>query len=227
MSQEPSESYLPPLPPPPPPPPPTLYPVPPREDPPYGPPPQEIAWHEVWNKAVFSPDQETYRALLSDPRAFPGRAYFWIAAVTTVVYLLQIASQSGWFAHDIVSPQGEAVPLWVMLLCVPFVPLLGVLGAVITTGIQHFVAMILGGVGEFNSVLYLYAAWFAPLELAAVVFQFVPVLGGLASIGLGLYGLALNVQTIRVTHEVDTGRAFLAVCWWLPVCCLCTLWALS
>jgi len=52
--------------------------------------------------------------------------------------------------------------------------------------------------------------------------SFVPVLGCISFV-LAFYGLALNVIAVKAVHRLDTGRAILAVLWWIPALCICAV----
>ena len=71
-------------------------------------------------------------------------------------------------------------------------------------------------------MIYAYASFTAPLSLISAAMGLIPVIG-CAGLFLGLYQLVLNVIAVKAVHQVDTGRAILAVFWWIPLLCICCL----
>lgn len=92
---------------------------------------------------------------------------------------------------------------------------IGFIGWVVTAGILHVVAKILGGKGVFTEMLVLMGFAALPNVFQAPIGLVVVLYGGLtgAFIALGLSGilaiwiLILNVLAIREAHKFSTGRA--------------------
>jgi hypothetical protein len=106
------------------------------------------------------------------------------------------------------------------VICVPVGAALAVVFLIISVGLQHLVARAIGGKGIFDDLVYASAAFAAPLSLISAALGMVPLLGCF-SIFLGLYALGLSVIAIKAVHRLDTGRAIIAVFWWIPVGALC------
>jgi len=80
-------------------------------------------------------------------------------------------------------------------------------------GLQFLGVRLFGGVGDFKSHAYLMALIQVPttiLGAAVSLLSFVPVIGfiaGLAGFGLSIYTIVVTVRSIKVVHNVTTGRA--------------------
>jgi tetratricopeptide (TPR) repeat protein len=80
-------------------------------------------------------------------------------------------------------------------------------------GLQYLGVRVFGGVGEFKAHVYMLALIQVPTTiLGAVVslISFLPRIGfiaGLAGLGLSIYTIIVMVRSIKVVHDVTTGRA--------------------
>lgn len=226
MSQDndqPSGSFLPP----PPPPPPPEY----EGAPDWGEKPKRkakrdqsgegLTWFEVWRMVVTQPGEESFETVLDDPQASARRGYTWVFVVAIVTGVLQLASQSLW--GGTVFNTGDTDVNFSPIcgvICLPVAAALAVLGVIIFSGIQNFIARLLGGQGEFDSMAYSYASFSAPISVISGLLGLIPYVGCFGFF-VGLYGLVLNVFAVKVVHRLDTGRALLTVFWWIPIGCVC------
>ncbi len=218
QNQEPQGSYLPPIPTPPPPPG-GGYML--GMGPSFTPPARSLEWSEVFQMALTQPNTDAYETILNDPHASTNRAYVWIVACYTVAWAIQYVGQMVWGRNPLSSSSGHASPV-LGIICLPFVGVLGLIAFLIGTGIQHLAAKLLGGKGTFDDMVYVNAAWTAPLSILSAVISLVPCINCFGFL-LSLYGLVLSVIGIRVVHQFETGRAVLAVFWWVPLLCLCVV----
>jgi len=172
---------------------------------------------EVWKSALTEAREETYARIAALPEATIGRAMLYIFLGSLVSGFLNVLASSGAFAS---MGGGNAFGsdmfgiAAAMLVC--GVPLIGVMGAFVFfvfAGLTNWVAGLFGGVGNFNQLSFALAAIIVPGMLAGGVlslFAMIPFLGfvfSLASLGLGLYLLYLEVLAIKGVHGLSTGQA--------------------
>ena len=187
---------------------------------------QMLTWFEVWKLVITEPKVESFETVLADPQASANRAYTWIFVTGLIGGVLNIGAQSVWGGtfSNIINTNNSNNSFNVSpicgVICVPVWAALAVVFLIITVGIQHLVARALGGKGILDDLIYAYAAFAAPMALISSGLGMIPLLCCL-SIFLGIYALALNVIAVKATHELDTGRAIIAVFWWIPVGVLC------
>ncbi|MBA2432018.1 MAG: YIP1 family protein [Chthoniobacterales bacterium] len=99
------------------------------------------------------------------------------------------------------------------LMFLIFLPVLVVIGTFIVSGVIHLCLMIVGGAKQsFETTLRVVAY----AGGSANVFQLVPVCGGMIA---GVYSLVLYCIGVASAHQIDTGRAVMAVLLPLLLCC--------
>ena len=174
------------------------------------------AWQEVWLQAITRPDVTVYRALLRDPQASPNRAYTWIFLGVMLAFVIQ-GVMAKIFSVNFTQEAYSNLSTVLLVVCAPVVGVLGILGFLIATAIQQFVATLLGGTGKFEDLLYLYAAFSIPLTLIQAVLALVPCLTWV----VGFYGLALSVIAVEAVNDFGWTKAIISVFWWIPVGCAC------
>jgi hypothetical protein len=89
-------------------------------------------------------------------------------------------------------------------------PILGFIGLMISAGLIHIFVALLGGeegYGETLSVLE-YASAISPINAAL---QFIPLIGSLAGLVLGLYALYVQTKGLSTFQNLSTGRALAAI----------------
>lgn len=96
-----------------------------------------------------------------------------------------------------------------MLCIAPLGAVLGVLFLAIIAGISNLIARAVGGTGSFGQLVYVFAAYLAPLTIISSVLGIVPILN-CVTIPLGFYGLFLNILAIKAVHELSWGKAILS-----------------
>lgn len=85
----------------------------------------------------------------------------------------------------------------------------GVIGLFIGAALIHIFVILFGGEGYGRTFAVLaYATALSPL---GALLGFIPILGALAGIVVGLYGLYVEVKGVEIFHGLTTGRAALAV----------------
>jgi hypothetical protein len=84
-----------------------------------------------------------------------------------------------------------------------FVPLFFFIGV----GIYYLLAKAFGGDGTFLRQGYAYLLFQVPLGIITSVLGLIPILGGLAALALGIYGVVLNIFSIMAVHRLSGGKA--------------------
>ena len=89
-------------------------------------------------------------------------------------------------------------------------PILGLIGLLISSAIIHVFVALLGGENGYSQTLSAmeYATALQPL---AVVFSFIPLLGSLVNLIVGLYTIFIQVKGIKNFQGLSTGRALAAI----------------
>lgn len=94
----------------------------------------------------------------------------------------------------------------------------GLIGFYLSNGMVYLAARVFGGSGDFNTQAYLQSLFAVPLGIASSllsVVSVIPTVGGCAfavvALALGIYSIVLNVRAIKVTHNLSTGTAVVAM----------------
>src|ERR1700730_7221921 len=105
-----------------------------------------------------------------------------------------------------------------LVLVIIFVPLLVVIGAFIHAAIVHVCLMLVGGAKQSFETTFRVICF----EVGSIYpFLLVPFCGGMIA---GIWGIVLRCIGLSRAHEIDTGRAVLAV--FLPLILCCGAWIL-
>jgi len=142
----------------------------------------------AWRRAVTRPNEATFRALIEDPAASPGRGLTWLAVAavfsvlfTTVGQLLVGALAAGALpaieGYGLIDPGLLAgVSLVSGLLCGLPASIAGtVLGILLFAAVVQFIAGAFGGQGRFAQMVYAQAAITAPLTILTALIGWIPV----------------------------------------------------
>ncbi len=173
--------------------------------------PYHLEWAVVWRYVLFHPSLETFRWLLSDPKANRQRAYRWVFAVGLLVsvpiYLrahFMLMSNPD-YARVFGEIYGRAIPAVFLLGSAFFTVLVRV-----SSGLIWLSARALGGQPNYNASAYLIGAFTAPLLLMAGVVAFLPLpdTAILASWGLlALWHWALTIPSIMTANQLNSIKA--------------------
>jgi hypothetical protein len=159
-------------------------------------------------QALTRPSVATFECLLREPNATPRRAYTWIAVTALVAYLLSWLLSAIWVGSlggGTLAENLEGVALH-SVCGAAVAPVAAVLGFIISVGLTHAVAGVLGGTGTYSELAYSYAAYQAPLALITAVLSASPYLSYL-SYAISLYLIILNVLAVKAVHGFGTGKA--------------------
>ncbi len=85
------------------------------------------------------------------------------------------------------------------------------LGFFIGNGITFLIARLFGGTGTFLELSYAVLLYWVPVQVVAAVFALVPYLGGIVSLGIGIYAIVLEVFAVAVSQRMTTGKAVAVV----------------
>lgn len=177
----------------------------------------------IWLAAITQPSQATYTAIYNQEGARTRIALLWIifsSLISVIISLIgkallpyhplnQLTNQpNGSVSADQTAQMMESIGwvsspwLWFFLGPLLF---LGMVGA------NHFIAVLLGGRGQFRPYSYLIAAIQAPLGLLMAVMNWVPFLGQCFTmlIGIGMY-IYFAIAT-QAAHQIGFMKALIAV----------------
>jgi len=100
-----------------------------------------------------------------------------------------------------------------MLIMVLLMPILLAIGTFISAGILHVCLMLLGGAKKPFTTTYQISCY---AYGAALVFQLVPVCGGVIA---GIYGIVLAIIGVKHAEGIETSKAVIAVLLPVVLCC--------
>jgi transcriptional regulator with XRE-family HTH domain len=175
-------------------------------------------WHEVWWIALTRPSVTAYEELAEDPRATSRRAYGWVVAsgllsgfvmssvgakhIELIVKLNQISGPSVW----------EFIKLQLFLYLAG--PVLAAVSSLfwlaLGVWLVQWIARALGGTGTYSRLIYLFAAFHAPLGPVQALTSVQSCLY-MAGWALWLYGVVLSVISVKAINKLGWGRAWVSV----------------
>src|SRR5205807_8708022 len=92
---------------------------------------------------------------------------------------------------------------------------LTIIGFFIGTGILYLIAKAFRGQGTFLAQGYANLLFNIPLGIVGGLAALVPILGTIVGLGIGIYGIVLNIFSIMAVHRLSGGKATAVVL--LPV----------
>lgn len=179
---------------------------------------RSLSTFDVWMTVTTVQDVKAYEETLDDPGAGLGRAFTWMAiagVVNALVFpiLFLINPQ---FSELASMPEFEQMTrsvnmsAFMVLLTVSMlfiVPIGSVVNLAITGGIQHFLAVMFGGTGNYTRTVYALAAFLAPMTIVTSIATVIPFVGQCLTLPLGIYNIVLNVRALKAAHSISTGAA--------------------
>lgn len=173
------------------------------------------AWYEVWWQALTKPNVDYYTALLQDPLAGLGRAYWWGFMAALITGLISLANPSIIKTLDEIagSRGGTNTSMWVAVILVVTIPIgavLSVLALMLMTVLYNLLAKVFGGTGNFSRTFYLTTAFYTPFSIVSGILSIIPIINCLTII-LSFYGFRLHVAAIQAAHRLNGARATLVV----------------
>lgn len=176
-------------------------------------------WHEVLLTALTQANVNSYSALLRDPLASPGRAYWWVfmsGMITGLIFILLIAINPTLIPameelEQLEGGEGIGTTLGIILLIlVPIGAAFSVLGLILGAALYNFLAKLLGGSGNFSRTVYLLGAYSAPLSILSGVLGLIPLVNCL-TVPLAGYSFWLSVTSIQAAHRLNGGRSVIVI----------------
>ncbi len=181
-------------------------------------------WYEVWLKALTQANADTYTALIRDPLASPGRAYWWVILAGLVTGLFSLISvfvvvNDPSFMETLTELEVETTVIETigkfvavgLIVLIPVQAIFSVLGLLLGAAIYSLMAKLFGGTGSFSRTVYLMGAYSAPLSIIIGILSIIPVVQNCLPTLLGLYSFWLSVTSIQVANRLNGGRATIVV----------------
>ena len=159
----------------------------------------------VWRRLLLQPSEETYRDEYENAFAPLITAVFWVALGAFIgTGLRWLGTSTGLIpvqeaANDILFIRIISNPLLALVLSIP--------GFLITVGLQHLSAHLVGGSGSFSKFAYLYALIAFPFTVGTGLLNLIPIAGSCISALLGIYVLYLGYLAVKASYRLDAGRA--------------------
>ena len=184
--------------------------------------PGPAGWIPVWIKAVSQPNEQTFIDISESPDALPKTAYIWVFIATTVswiaigfAYAVSAAIQTMGQSNTDGATMGAVIlyPLLGILCASPFAGGLSILFFALDVAIKQWVAQLFGGTGNYDKLVYAFAAVAAPIGIVSSVFTFlgaipfVAACTGIISSGLGLYATFLQITAVKAVNRFEWGQA--------------------
>ena len=165
-------------------------------------------WGRIWLAAVTRPTVATYQDLARHPQVGSRDAWIW---------LLGSGLLSGVFMSlgSVQARKGAALDSSLALAIAVFALMAVLSWASFAACIQGFARLMKGG-GNYRSLIFVFAAFNAPLMLLTSGLSLVP-RGGAILMVLYLYWLALYSVAVRAAHQVSWLKAAGAVLFSLAV----------
>lgn len=155
------------------------------------------SWWEIWKHLVLYPTPEDYRELLQEPNRGMQRSLTWVAVVWFVALILQVVSslfvnmnnfQFNTLGNSTTTSTADpsmgaslGSVICFSIICAPFLLVIGlVFYLIFSCGVPHVVALVLGGKGTFENIVFLFSGIYALTSLVGAV---------VGLVGLGLVSL--------------------------------------
>lgn len=180
---------------------------------------------QTWSNILVHPGEAAFNEERDQPQATLSTALIWMVVAAIASGVL------GWLQLRLFVSRGEMSELLDQMNLPPemaaemdaifsgeaFGVLAGSSGLIaiiltpifflIGTGILHWIALLLGGSGQFGRFAYLMAAIQAPIAILNAVAGFIPVLGGCLSLAMNIYSIVLTFFALKTEHILSDGRA--------------------
>ncbi len=164
-----------------------------------------LTWDEVWFSVIGQPSVATFERILADPQATPNRAYRWL------VFSSLVGATIGFLLKFIVemAMTGRVTPTDIVSLFagVTVGPFLGVLVVAFVTALTQWIARGLGGHGSYGQLIYVRAAYSAPIGIVIAALTAVPYVN-LLNIPLYIYVFILELIALQAINRFGWGSAF-------------------
>ena len=158
------------------------------------------AWLEIWLAALTRPSVATYEKLIRQPGATAKQAVIWIIASGLISGVAGVVT-------PLFSQLSRREPIdAALLLGVPAIAVVAALYWSIFAACTQWAARLLRGAGTYQTLAYAFAAFSAPLTIAASLLALIP-RSGILLFGLYLYWLVLYAVATRSVHRFSLAKA--------------------
>jgi hypothetical protein len=190
-------------------------------------------------KAITGPSVANFRRLAQNPNASLGQGLLWVVIAAAISSLLsgvlftffpatsyQFKTLIDMFGQNTDLPTdffARQVPtlanLATTLICgIPMAIVGAVLATLISAGLYHLIAKLLGGGGEYGKLVYMLALVQAPISIVTGLITPIPYLGCLSFL-IAIYGFILYTLAIESVHLFGVGKAVLTLI--IPTIVIC------
>ena len=169
---------------------------------------------DLWKKVITQPAR-TFKQQRKKANLSEGAKHIVVAGVISGV-IATLLGLAGLSAMGMENLFGLAV--WGtagLLALVIILPIMGIIGWLINSGIFYVISLLLGGKGNYTLQSYLIALYSAPIMVITYLFIAIPILGWVILFLISIYSLYLLTLALKETHKFSTGRAVLV--WLLPI----------
>jgi len=179
--------------------------------PPSAVPAQSLSTLQVWITAITKPSVIAYRNLMSPSahKSNPYLPYLWVVIAAMITYGItscvtssQITSQ----ARD----GGDLASVGGAILSGQLAVIFAIPSLILTAGVAQEMAQNWGGKGSYRQLVYLVAAFSAPLTIIAGVVGVIPWLGPILRAGILLYGFILTLIAVKAVNDFGWVEAFIS-----------------
>lgn len=187
------------------------------------PPAKARNWFEIWRDVWFHPGVPTFQSILGEPDHTVRRGLTWVAVISLITALV-----SGYTTAQTLSSIEHVGSIFLYYICIVILtPIFSIIGMIIGAGIYHWIARLLGGNGDWRSLLFCLSAISTPSAVVGIVIVLLnlmfTVVGlsalafviGILSIAVGIYSLVLYILAIQAAENIGMGRAVITV--FIPV----------
>lgn len=167
------------------------------------------SWFTIWRMALLQPSTETYLQIANDPNSSRKRGEHWVfwSAMASVILLTFISQLLSLFyeQNELLT---EGSPTILVLVCGGIVAgFWSVLIFAIYTSVTNIMAKWMGGDGNYATMIYTNAAYYAPLSLITAILWLIPIVQLFSGFIMLFYMLALNVLSVKAVHHLKTKEA--------------------
>jgi hypothetical protein len=172
-------------------------------------------WYEVWQRALMQANADSYTALLRDPLASPGRAYWWVFMAALITGMVSLVNPSVMAAlNQFEQLQGgenfSTIVAVILVVLVPVGAVFSILGLMLEAAIYDLLSKSFGGSGNFSRTVYLLGAYTAPLSIITGILSIIPFINCL-TLPLAFYSFWLSVLSVQAAQRLNGGRATIVI----------------
>jgi hypothetical protein len=165
---------------------------------------------QAWMNVVTRPGEEVFQQEKARPSGTLGTALIAAAVIGLIAGLFfglaQMMQMNRFLGPGMDTLGGGSI----FVTAIMFVILLPV-SLLISSGILHLIARVLGGDGSYSTYVWLLSTIFLPLILINSILSLIPFIGFFLGSLVGLYAIVLEIFATKVNYMLTTGKAVLVV----------------